>query len=193
MPRGESLFLIRKEGKQISIFLSLGANLSNDEGMAPALVLDRAQHRVLSVPGVSGGLRSRWYSSAPIPAADQPRYLNGVLRLEGEIDPETLLGRLQAIERVEGRVRGTRNAPRTLDIDIIDMHGLVRDSAVLQLPHPRAHERAFVLRPLRDVAPGWQHPMLGLSVGVLIGRLPPQDIRDFSGQVFALAQASIPA
>jgi 2-amino-4-hydroxy-6-hydroxymethyldihydropteridine diphosphokinase len=125
--------------------------------------------------------------------SDQPRYLNGVLRIEGDVDPDSLLCLLQAIEKAEGRIRSTRNAPRPLDIDIIDMHGLVRHTLALQLPHPRAHERAFVLRPLRDVAPEWRHPALGLSVGMLLGRLPPQDIHAFTGRVFALAQAPNPA
>jgi 2-amino-4-hydroxy-6-hydroxymethyldihydropteridine diphosphokinase len=70
-----------------------------------------------------------------------------------------------------------RNAARTLDLDIVAMDGLVREAPDPQLPHPRAHLRAFVLLPLRDVAPGWVHPVLGRRVEALLAALPPQDIR----------------
>ena len=100
-----------------------------------------------------------------------------MLHVKGEIPPRTLLDALQAIERRAGRLRGALNAARTLDLDIIDMGGLVRTESDPILPHPRAHLRAFVLLPLRDVAPGWRHPLLGETVESLIARLPPQDIR----------------
>ncbi len=99
-----------------------------------------------------------------------------MLLLKGEIAPEALLDALQGIELRAGRVRGAPNASRTLDLDIIDMGGLLRESPDPILPHPRAHMRAFVLLPLRDVAPGWVHPRLGCSVDSLIEALPPQDI-----------------
>jgi 2-amino-4-hydroxy-6-hydroxymethyldihydropteridine diphosphokinase len=99
-----------------------------------------------------------------------------VARLEGEAGPVALLARLQAIEARGGRVRGVPNAARTLDLDMIDLGGTVRPGPAPVLPHPRAHERAFVLLPLRDVAPGWCHPVLGRTVEDLIAALPPQDI-----------------
>ena len=119
---------------------------------------------------------SRWYGSAPIPASDQPPYINGVARLAGEIDPFELLAALQKIERDAGRQRGVVNAARTLDLDIIDFGGQVVQSSNLVLPHPRAHERAFVLRPLLDVYPGWIHPVLQRSVSELLSQLPAQGI-----------------
>jgi 2-amino-4-hydroxy-6-hydroxymethyldihydropteridine diphosphokinase len=112
-----------------------------------------------------------------MPPAPQPDYVNGVALLIGEIAPDALLARLQEIERRAGRVRGAPNAPRTLDLDIIAMGGLVRDAPDPVLPHPRAHERAFVLQPLRDVAPHWKHPGLGRRIEELLAALPPQDIR----------------
>ncbi|MCX7385000.1 MAG: 2-amino-4-hydroxy-6-hydroxymethyldihydropteridine diphosphokinase, partial [Alphaproteobacteria bacterium] len=78
-----------------------------------------------------------------------------------------------AIEARAGRVRGAANAARTLDLDIIDIAGLRRDTPAPILPHPRAHERGFVLRPLADVAPGWVHPRLGRTVEDLLATLPP--------------------
>ena len=95
----------------------------------------------------------------------------------GVADPAALLAALQAIEAQHGRVRSEPNAARTLDLDIIAMGDLVRDAPDPVLPHPRAHERRFVLAPLAEIAPGWVHPRLGLGVAALLARLPPQDLR----------------
>ena len=119
---------------------------------------------------------SRWYESAPVPPSGQAPYVNGVLRLEGNTDPASLLHALQAIEDAHGRTRSVPNAARTLDLDIVAMDGIVRTSPDPVLPHPRMHERAFVLMPLMDVAPGWVHPILGQAAAALLDRLPPQNV-----------------
>ncbi len=131
-----------------------------------------------ALPGVTGVVRSRWYSSAPFPPSDQPRYVNGVVRARTSLSPYDLLVRMQAIEQQFGRVRGAANAARTLDLDIIDVDGLVVQTASLTLPHPRAHLRRFVLMPLRDVAPGWRHPVSGSSVHDQLAGLPVDDLID---------------
>jgi 2-amino-4-hydroxy-6-hydroxymethyldihydropteridine diphosphokinase len=123
------------------------------------------------------GVRSRWYSTAPIPPSGQPRYINAVLRLVTTASPSALLGMLATIEGEFGRVRTEPDAARTLDLDIIDMGGIVRRAPDPILPHPRAHVRGFVLYPLRDVAPNWVHPASGITIDALISALPPQDIR----------------
>jgi 2-amino-4-hydroxy-6-hydroxymethyldihydropteridine diphosphokinase len=96
------------------------------------------------------------------------------------MEPEALLTALQAIEARWGRTRGLPNAERTLDLDIIAIGTMCRRDANLVLPHPRAHERAFVLCPLLDVAPDWVHPVSGRSARDLLAALPPQDIRPLS-------------
>ena len=171
------MFLKRKEHNSIPIIVAIGANLVDSQGNAPLHICESAAREVAAIPGVFGAVRSRWFSTAPIPASDQPRYINGILLLKGEISPLALLYALQAIEERAGRVRGVQNAARTLDLDIIDMEGILRTEPDPILPHPRAHRRAFVLLPLRDVAPGWRHPVLGESIESLIAGLPPQDIR----------------
>ncbi len=128
-----------------------------------------------TLEGVSRVVRSRWFSSAPVPPSGQPRYVNGVLRAACTLAPEGLLAALQAIERRAGRERSVPDAARTLDLDIIDAGGLTRRNAMLTLPHARAHLRGFVLHPLRDVAPLWRHPVTGMSVQHLLATLAEDD------------------
>jgi 2-amino-4-hydroxy-6-hydroxymethyldihydropteridine diphosphokinase len=159
------------------ILIALGANLPGPHGVPPLEMCKRAAGALGQLPGLRLAALSQWYRSAPVPPSGQPDYINGVARLDGRADPERLLARLQEIEAAAGRVRGERNAARPLDLDLVAMNGLVRAAPDPVVPHPRAHERAFVLLPLRDVAPGWRHPVLGKTVEDLIAALPPQDIR----------------
>ena len=167
----------RKKEPHIFVIIAIGANLPAADGSLALQTCDRAVRALAALPGLSGCVRSRWFSSAPVPPSGQPRYINGALRAACSLSPDALLAALQAVELAHGRVRGEANAARTLDLDIIDMGGTIRAAPDPILPHPRAHLRAFVLYPLRDVAPGWVHPVTRESVEALIGRLPPQDIR----------------
>lgn len=157
-------------------FIAVGANLPGLDGTGPRVTCDRALLWMSEIPGLCVQARSRWFSSAPVPRSDQPRYVNGVARLKGAIAPQDLLAALQACEHRAGRERGVANAARRLDLDIIDSGGLVRDAPDPILPHPRAHDRAFVLLPLRDVAPHWVHPRSGLAVSALLGGVRGQDV-----------------
>jgi 2-amino-4-hydroxy-6-hydroxymethyldihydropteridine diphosphokinase len=160
-------------------FIAMGANLPGSDGAPPRAACEKAVLLLGRLPGVTACCRSRWFSTASVPDASQPRYINGMIRLEGvSLGPEALLAACQAIEAQAGRVRGEADAARTLDLDIIDMAGLVRAAPDPVLPHPRAHLRAFVLLPLRDVAPDWVHPVLRVGVGALLAGLRPQDVRE---------------
>jgi 2-amino-4-hydroxy-6-hydroxymethyldihydropteridine diphosphokinase len=111
-----------------------------------------------------------------------PDYVNGVALLEprpgaAPPTPQALLAALQAIEAQAGRVRPYPNAPRTLDLDLLDLDGLVRAGPDPILPHPRMQDRAFVLAPLCDIAPGWVHPRLARSAAELLDGLGPQEVR----------------
>jgi 2-amino-4-hydroxy-6-hydroxymethyldihydropteridine diphosphokinase len=158
------------------ILVAIGANLPGLEGQEPLRTCRDAVAELRHVDGLNVTAISRWYQTAAIPPSGQPPYVNGVVRLEGNVDPGDLLACLQGIEAKAGRVRGVRNAARTLDLDVIDVDGLVRDAPDPVLPHPRAHERAFVLLPLADVAPGWVHPRLKCTVEQLLAALGPQQI-----------------
>ncbi len=163
------------------ILVAIGANLPGSDGVAPLETCRRAAAMLDRLPGLRLKALSRWYATTPIPASDQPDYVNGVALLVAEpgvtVDPAALLALLQGIEAAFGRARGEANAARTLDLDIVAMGDVVRTAPDPILPHPRAHERAFVLAPLLDVAPGWVHPGLGVAVEVLLAGLPPQGVR----------------
>ena len=111
------------------------------------------------------------YETDPVGFADQPPFLNAVARLETSLAAPLLMRALLAIEADFGRERTFRNSPRTLDLDLLLYDDLVLDSAGLTLPHPRLHERAFVLVPLNDLAPDLVHPRLGQRVGDLLAAL----------------------
>ncbi|WP_297492216.1 2-amino-4-hydroxy-6-hydroxymethyldihydropteridine diphosphokinase [Acidocella sp.] len=162
------------------ILVAIGANLPAAGGASPLETCEAAAVAVRRIPGPVFVALSPWYRTAPIPRGRQPDYCNGMIRLEGEMAPEALLVALQAIEQSFGRARGEANAARTLDLDIIDINGIVRALPDPVLPHPRAHSRAFVLRPLLDVAPAWRHPVLRQSVATLLADLPPQAIQPWS-------------
>jgi 2-amino-4-hydroxy-6-hydroxymethyldihydropteridine diphosphokinase len=158
------------------IVIGLGGNMPDGQGHAPIMVLRAAVEALRTLPGLRLRLLSPFYATAPLPPSGQPPYVNAVASLEGCAEPARLLSWLQSIEARAGRVRGRPNAARTLDLDIVAMHNCVRDEPDPVLPHPRLHERAFVLRPLADIAPGWMHPRLGRTIGDLLARLPPQEI-----------------
>lgn len=161
--------------------IGVGANIPGADGRAPLETCRLAVARLDLLPRLRVAAVSRWFLTAPVPPSGQPDYVNAVAVLRAEpgtaIDPAELLARLMEIEAAFGRRRGEPNAPRTLDLDIVAINGLVRDAPDPVVPHPRAHERAFVLAPLVDVAPGWVHPVLGRTAAELLAALPPQQIR----------------
>jgi 2-amino-4-hydroxy-6-hydroxymethyldihydropteridine diphosphokinase len=157
------------------ILVAMGANLPGLNGEPPLVTCQAAARALAELPALRLEKMSRWYESTPVPPSGQPNYINGVARFHRAdgvaIGPEELLAALQAIEARFGRVRAERNAARTLDLDLIDIDGLVRAAPDPILPHPRAHERGFVLLPLLDVAPGWAHPVSGRSAKQLLEQI----------------------
>ncbi|MDE0409633.1 MAG: 2-amino-4-hydroxy-6-hydroxymethyldihydropteridine diphosphokinase [Alphaproteobacteria bacterium] len=153
------------------ILIGLGANLPSPEHGPPQATLAAALD-ALEARGARVLRRSPWYESAPVPPSGQPWYVNAVAEVESRLSPPALLDALLAVEAGFGRTRGVRNASRSVDLDLLDHGGLVTGpDEKPELPHPRLHERAFVLLPLRDIAPGWRHPASGRTVEALIEAL----------------------
>ncbi|MEX2297393.1 MAG: 2-amino-4-hydroxy-6-hydroxymethyldihydropteridine diphosphokinase [Dongiaceae bacterium] len=154
------------------IFIGLGSNLSGPHG-DPQAQLEAALVE-LAAAGVRTVRRSRWYESEPVPVADQPWFVNGVVEVETALDPAELLALLHRVEAAFGRIRRVRNEARALDLDLLAYGDRVlAGEAGPILPHPRLQDRAFVLLPLAEIAPSWRHPLLGESAAVLAEKLPP--------------------
>ena len=159
-----------------TVLVGIGANLPTPDGTDAIDTCLQAAAALDGVAGLSLQAVSRLFQTEPVPPSDQPLYVNAVVLLRGHADPAALLAALQAIENTFGRVRSVPNAPRTLDLDILAMGGLVRLYPDPMLPHPRMHQRAFVLAPLLDVAPNWRHPISALSARDLLGALSDQGV-----------------
>ena len=148
----------------VTAFVGLGANLE----AARAHVLE-AMGELDRVPQTHVAARSSLYRSAPVGYAEQPDFVNAVTRLETGLSAERLLEELLAIERRHGRQRSFPNAPRTLDLDLLLFGDACIDSRSLRVPHPRMHERAFVLVPLLELEPGARIPGRGPARDLLPG------------------------
>lgn len=147
-------------------FLGLGSNLGD---RAAALAAARAS---LARCGFVACLHSSYYWTEPVGGPPQEWYLNAVLGGATTLTPRQLLEAALGIERELGRVRGERYGPRTLDIDLLLYGDQVLAEADLTLPHPRLHERRFVLAPLAEIAPTARHPLLGCNMAELLARCP---------------------
>ncbi|MDR3515655.1 MAG: 2-amino-4-hydroxy-6-hydroxymethyldihydropteridine diphosphokinase [Azospirillaceae bacterium] len=158
------------------VLVALGSNLGH-AGFGSPLATCQAAVAALIERGTSVLALSRWYRTAPVPASDQPWYVNGVALVDSALGPDALLERLHAIEAAFGRVRRERNEARCLDLDLLAWGDRIMPGPQAPiLPHPRLHQRAFVLRPLLDIAPDWRHPLLGRSARELARELPPDQV-----------------
>ena len=143
--------------RPVIAYVGIGSNLDGPEQRVRLAV------RALSgLPDTRLTALSSWYRNPPMGPADQPDYLNGVAALETTLSARDLFGRMLAIESEQGRRRHLRWGPRTLDLDLLAYGGLQLDDSDLVLPHPGLADRAFVLVPLAEIAPGATIPGLGV-------------------------------
>jgi len=144
-----------------TVYIGIGSNLDR-----PVQHVSDAIRDIDELPETALASVSSFYQSAPVGLADQPAFINAVVQVETVQSPQQLMLLLLAIESRHGRVRGpdeARNGPRTLDLDILIFNEWRLDEPDLMIPHPRAHERAFVLRPLLEIAPDLYIPGKGLA------------------------------
>ena len=152
------------------ILVGLGANLDGAFG-SPEECIKKA-FSLLEESGVKVISVSSIWRTAPVPISEQPWYRNAVCVVETPLNPYELLSLLASIEDSAGRERRNRNEARVLDLDLLAYgDDVIRDQG-LQIPHPRMHERAFVLYPLQEVAPEWIHPVFNKSVTEMIKTMP---------------------
>jgi 2-amino-4-hydroxy-6-hydroxymethyldihydropteridine diphosphokinase len=150
------------------VVVALGSNLAGDYASSEALL--EAALAAFPAAGLQVLARSGWWRSAAWPNPAAPEYRNGVVLVGAQGGPEAVLAALMTVEAGFNRRRGLRNAPRTLDLDLIAHGRKVIDTPALPLPHPRAHERLFVMGPLTQIAPAWRHPVLGRTAAELAAR-----------------------
>ena len=155
-------------GKSPQIFIALGANIPSAAGL-PEVTL-KAALAALEERGIQILKVSAFRQTEAWPDPSDPPFINAVAGIETDLQPIALLRLLHEVETALGRKRSVANAPRTLDLDLIDYRGRVETGAV-NLPHPRMADRRFVLAPLAEVAPGWRHPAMGLTVEALLQAL----------------------
>lgn len=139
--------------KPSQVFIALGSNLEN-----PVSQIQQAFDELEQLPGICLISHSSLYKSAPVGRLDQPDFINAVAWIETTLAPHDLLNALLGIEHRHGRVRESLNAPRTLDLDILMYDDLEWLNEKLTLPHPRMSQRAFVLKPLMEIAPDCHVP-----------------------------------
>jgi 2-amino-4-hydroxy-6-hydroxymethyldihydropteridine diphosphokinase len=147
------------------ILIALGANIAGPAG--PPLAVLKAALAALEKSGVAVLRVSAFYETRAWPNPADPPFINAVAVIQTALEPSVLLAQLHALETSFGRKRSAPNAPRTLDLDLLDYRGRVETGA-LALPHPRLAERRFVLEPQADVSPQWRHPVSGQTVGSLL-------------------------
>lgn len=164
------------------VLIALGGNLATASG-GPRRTIEAAL-QIMPAFGLRVVRQAPLYLTQPLSKYIQNNYVNTAVEVEASLPPASLLAILHQIEDLFGRVRRDRWGPRTLDLDLLDYRGMIVPASGLRgpeagigplplaLPHPGMAERAFVLLPLRDIAPGWRHPVTGESVDGLIRRLP---------------------
>ncbi len=148
------------------VLIGFGSNLGDSVQVCLAAI-----DRLCNHPQIRVLKSSSFYRTQPLMLAEQPWFINGVVLCETDLSPEDLLGVIHQIEKDFGRDRQIRWGPRTLDLDLLSFGDREISLPSLTIPHPRLHERRFVLEPLLEIAPEWVHPTLSISARELLSRI----------------------
>jgi 2-amino-4-hydroxy-6-hydroxymethyldihydropteridine diphosphokinase len=158
-----------------TVYLALGSNM----GLRPTNLKNAINNLT---PQMTVKAKSHIYETPPWGFKEQPSFLNQVVKVETYLEPEALIQHLKRLEIALGRVPNFQNGPRIIDIDILFFDDEVVHSPLVQIPHPRLHERAFVLTPLADIAPALVHPILHKSVSTLLAGVDQSHIHKYEGK-----------
>ena len=153
-----------------NIFIALGSNLENPK--------EQVKNGILSIKKINGIKilsESNLYETPPVGILDQPNFVNAVIKIHSNLNPYKLLDKLLKIENIAGRIRVGKNEPRILDLDILLFNDLILNGKNLTIPHPRMHERLFVLMPLKDIDENIVIPNHG-AIKHIINKLAPENI-----------------
>jgi len=157
-----------------NIFIALGSNLK--------IPKEQVENGILSIKKINGVevlSESNLYETPPVGVLDQPNFVNAVIKVHSDLNAFDLLDKLLEIETNAGRIRTGKNGPRTLDLDILLVDDLILNEKKLTIPHPRMHERLFVLMPLKDIDENILIPNHGL-IKHIISKLAPEKINRIS-------------
>ena len=157
-------------------FIAVGSNINSPEGSSPIKNCNDAINE-LSKFNIDIIQKSSWYLSEPIPKSSQPKFYNSVLLCDANYNAQKVLKIIQIVEKKFGRIRVFKNMPRCIDIDIISFNGIVKNSLLLTIPHPRMHLRKFVLLPLFEIDSNWLHPLLKKNIQFLLEKVNCQKIK----------------
>ena len=151
------------------IFLGIGSNLDSKFGDRYNNI--RRTLKLIQEEKIVVKKISKFYETPSYPNKKNPKFINIVIEIEYNLDPEMLLKKIFLIEKKMERKRNTKNEPRTCDIDIIDFKGFIKNQKNVVLPHPKMHKRNFVLFPLKEINPQWIHPILNKKIDFFINNL----------------------
>ncbi|HUF21310.1 MAG TPA: 2-amino-4-hydroxy-6-hydroxymethyldihydropteridine diphosphokinase [Burkholderiales bacterium] len=163
------------QGAIVSAFIGIGSNLGDPMAMVRGVFEELGGLAHTRVDACSS-----LYRTAPVGLREQPDFINAVAQIRTALAPRDLLDGLLAIEQLHGRARSTKDAPRTLDLDLLLYDDVVMDEPGISIPHPRMHERAFVLAPLSEIAPDANVPGRG-KVSVLLARVGQDGVQRIAG------------
>lgn len=159
--------------KEHTVYLALGTNLGDR-------LANLKQAISALTPQMELQTKSQVYETPPWGYEDQPKFLNQVIKAQTYLEPEALLKHLKRLEVALGRKASFQNGPRLIDIDLLFYDDLVLNQPALVLPHPRLHERGFVLLPLMDIAPDLMHPVYKKSVREMVAQCDLHGIEKFA-------------
>ncbi len=156
--------------------IAVGSNINSPEGFEPIKNCNKAINE-LSRFNINIIQKSSWYVSEPLPKSSQPKFYNSVLLCNANHSANKVLKIIQIIEQKFGRVRVFKNMPRCIDLDIISFNGNIKKSLLLTIPHPRMHQRKFVLLPLFEIDSHWLHPLLKKNINYFLEKVKYQRIK----------------